>query len=579
MGKIRTNLGGPLVLALFALPFAGVGVFMLWLSISTIVRSHQAGEWVETPCEILSASVKSSRGSDSTTYKCVARYTYEFNGARYESDRVSFSKGSDNIGSFQQNCLKKIKARQRAKSSICYVDPDEPSSAVIFRGVRWGMIGFYMIFVLTFGGFGFGMLFFGVFGARLKKKEDAARLQSPQQPWLWRPEWQSGVIRSTDKKGVIAGCCFTLFWNAISFPIGFLAFSKGYLEDGEKFALVALLFPFIGVFLIVWAVYAVLRYRKYGATTLQLASTPGVIGGKLAGIIHVPVHIVPEAGFSVRLLCINRYTSGSGKNRSTHEEITWEERRTFSTELLASDYTRTALPVLFAIPYDAEESIVEAGEDGIHWRIEAEAKTRGIDFKTTFDVPVFRTEESSADFVLDESSVEQYEVEVSPDDLLRRHKLVVEPIPGGLCWRFPAARHKGQAIGITIFFAIWTAAVIAMFKFGAPIIFPIAFGLFDLFLASAFLDMWLISSRIEISHRTVTITRGILGLGIPKMIPLKDVQDVEISRGMRSGNNVYYTLKLATDEGKSITLGHGLLGRKDTEALASRLTGDLLGEA
>jgi len=117
-----------------------------------------------------------------------------------------------------------------------------------------------------------------------------------------------------------------------------------------------------------------------------------------------------------------------------------------------------------------------------------------------------------------------------------------------------------------------------MLKFGAPILFPIAFGFFDLFLAWAFLDMWLISSRVEITHRTVTVTRGVFGLGIPKVIPLKDVQDIEIKRGMQSGNTVFYGLKLVTDEGKSILLGNQLLGSKDVAALASRLTGDLLGE-
>jgi len=577
VGKL-SNLGGSGCLALFALPFAGVGVGMLWLAIPTVAQSRAAAEWVETPCKILSAEMEVSRGSDSTSYKCVARYSYQFNGRGYESERVSFSKGSDNIGSFQQDCLKTIRARKRAGTSICYVNPDEPSSSVIFRGVRWGMIGFYMIFVLTFGGVGFGLLIFSVFGARLKKKEGVARLQNPGQPWLWRPEWQSGTIKSTDKKGMIALLCFTLFWNLISFPVGFMAFSEGYLKDGQKGALLALLFPLVGTFLIIAVVCAVLRYRKYGATTLQLASTPGVIGGKLAGIIHVPVHIVPEDGFSVRLRCIHRYTTGSGKSRSTHEDTRWEDYRKFSTELLATDYTRTALPVLFAVPYDAEESNVDAGEDGIHWRVEAEAKTRGIDFKTTFDVPVFRTEESSEDFVLDESSIKQYEAEVSPDDLLQQHKLVVEPIPGGICWRFPAARQKKHAIGLTLFFTLWTAAIVAMLKFGAPILFPIAFGFFDLFLAWAFLDMWLISSRVEITHRTVTVTRGVFGLGIPKVIPLKDVQDIEIKRGMQSGNTVFYGLKLVTDEGKSILLGNQLLGSKDVAALASRLTGDLLGE-
>ncbi len=121
MGRKAKSIGGMLFLALFSLPFAGVGVFMLWLSVNTVMQSREAAQWVETPCRILSVKLDSSRGSDSTTYQCVARYAYEFGGMSYESDRVSFSKGSDNIGSFQRNCVNTIKARKRDGTSHCYL--------------------------------------------------------------------------------------------------------------------------------------------------------------------------------------------------------------------------------------------------------------------------------------------------------------------------------------------------------------------------------------------------------------------------------------------------------------------------
>ncbi len=151
MSTAKAGIGSKIFLALFSLPFAGVGVFMLWLSVNTVLQSQRAEDWEETICEILSVELKSSRGSDSTSYKCVARYAYQYRGQRYESDRVSFSKGSDNIGSFQQDCVNTIKSRKDSGTSICHVNPLEPTEAVIFPDVRWGMVGFYMIFVLTFG--------------------------------------------------------------------------------------------------------------------------------------------------------------------------------------------------------------------------------------------------------------------------------------------------------------------------------------------------------------------------------------------------------------------------------------------
>ena len=112
MSSEKTGIGSKIFLALFSLPFAGVGVFMLILAVNTILQSHRAAEWEETTCEILSVDLKSSSGSDSNTHKCVARYAYTYNGERHESDRVSFSKGSDNIGSFQRDCFNTIKSRR-----------------------------------------------------------------------------------------------------------------------------------------------------------------------------------------------------------------------------------------------------------------------------------------------------------------------------------------------------------------------------------------------------------------------------------------------------------------------------------
>ena len=365
MGRSSSKRGSKVFLFVFGIPFASVGAFMLYLSIQTIHQSHLASRWSEEACEIISADLNVNSGSDSTTYKCVARYRYTVHGKGYTSDRVSFSKGSDNIGSFHRDCYNAIQSQSKQNAMVCYVDPDNPYEAILFRGVRWGMIGFYMIFVLTFGGVGLGVMAAGLFGSRKEKKVAASRLQYPDQPWMWRPEWQAGVINASDKVGMYAISGFALFWNVIAFPIGIMAFTDGYLKDGNKGALIALLFPFVGVLLIAGALYAILKYRKYGAVSLQLAAVPGVLGGKLAGIIRVPVNIVAEDGFHLKLQCIHRYVTGSGKHRSTHKDVLWEDSCILADEMLAGDHSQTALPILFGIPYAEQESSPEVGNDGM----------------------------------------------------------------------------------------------------------------------------------------------------------------------------------------------------------------------
>jgi len=355
-----------------------------------------------------------------------------------------------------------------------------------------------------------------------------------------------------------------------------MAFSDGFLKKGDHGALFVLLFPAVGLILLSWAVYAVMRYLKYGTPVLQLAEVPGVIGGKLAGVIHVKVNVVPEYGFNLHLKCIHKYATGSGKHRNTHEDTLWEDSQLFASEILAADLSRSALPVLFAIPFDSRESDIDVGDDGIIWRLEAKAKTKGIDFKTQFEVPVFRTEASSPDFVLDDSAIEKYRAKVAPEDLIKKLHLIVEETPSGIRYRFPAARQKGAALGMLLFTVIWTAIVVAMIKFSAPIMFPIIFGLFDLFMIWAVFDLLFVSSSVEIAHRMITVTRGIFGISPAKMIQRKNVEDVQVSRGYKSGNKEYFTIKLITDTGKKITLGHNIHGRKDAEAVAERIKADIL---
>jgi hypothetical protein len=575
MHKTKSSAGGKLFLTLFALPFAAVGAVMFYLAINSIIQSQRAAEWEVVPCTIISVDLETSTGSDSTTYKCVAEYTYEFNGRKMSSDRVSFSSGSDNIGSYQSDCSRSLRMSKKNNTAVCYVNPEDPSEVVLFRDVRRSMVAFKMLFALVFGGVGFGLIIFSVFGLN-KRKDKKFKKDYPDKPWLWNHKWRDGTIHSSDKKGMIFAIFFALFWNLISFPAAIIAFSDGFLKKGGHGAFFVLLFPAVGIILLSWAVYAVMRYFKYGTTVLQLAEVPGVIGGKLAGVIHVKVNVIPEDGFNLHLKCIHKYTTGSGKSSHTHEDIIWEDSQLFASEILAADLSRSALPVLFAIPFDSRESDIDAGDDGIIWRLEAKAKTKGIDFKTKFEVPVFRTEESSPDFVLDDSAIEKYRMKVKPEDLMKKLQLIVEATPGGIRYRFPMARQKGAAFMMTLFCLIWTAIIVAMIKFSAPILFPVVFGLFDLFMIRGVLDLWFVSSSVEIAHRMITVTRGVFGIAPAKMIQRKNVEDIQAVSGYKSGEKEHFTIKLITDTGKKITLGHNIPGRKDAESVAERIKADIL---
>ena len=68
----------------------------------------------------------------------------------------------------------------------------------------------------------------------------------------------------------------------------------------------------------------------------------------------------------------------------------------------------TVLPFLFAIPFDSKESMLKDDNPRVEWRLDASATLSGVDYKSQFDVPIFKTAESSPDFKLDEALFASY---------------------------------------------------------------------------------------------------------------------------------------------------------------------------
>ena len=84
-----------------------------------------------TPCQVLRAEVRSHDSDDGTTYSVYILYQYEFNGQTYKSDRYEFVGGSS---SGYQGKARVVEQYQAAANPVCYVNPNNPSEAVLKRG-------------------------------------------------------------------------------------------------------------------------------------------------------------------------------------------------------------------------------------------------------------------------------------------------------------------------------------------------------------------------------------------------------------------------------------------------------------
>ena len=191
---------------------------------------------------------------------------------------------------------------------------------------NWTEALFFALFAITFGGVGVGGIAVALAGRRKLKEQAALEASHPDSPWLWRADWASGRIVDSGRATMATAWIFAALWNLISFPSAFLGV-RAAVQEGNHAALLALLFPLVGVGLLVWAVRSTLRYRKYGVSRLELSTIPGVVGRTLTGMVRAPAGMQPDDGFQVTLSCVRRVTTRNGKNTSTSESILWQEER------------------------------------------------------------------------------------------------------------------------------------------------------------------------------------------------------------------------------------------------------------
>ena len=398
------NKGGTKFLIFFGIPFALVGLVMVYLVSRALIDRSRMQSWAEVPAQIEHAALETHDDSDSTTYKAVARYTYEFAGRTYTGTRVGLVGGSDNLGSYQQTKAAELKAyMESGKPFRCYVDPEDPSESILYPELRFFHLAMFSLMALLFGGAGFGMMIGGLAANRAAKRESRHSAKHPDQPWLWKADWAAGTIRSGSKKRLQISVLLALFWNLGSLPV--LLFIPGEIRGGNQAAWIAMLFPAIGVGLILWAARRVLIWIKYGESIFQMASVPGVIGGPLSGVARTKVHLRHADGFRVALKCLQQKTTRSGKRSTTTTTTLWEDSRVITRELLEADFSQSAIPVQFAIPFNLAATSPPGDNPKITWRLTVSAKVPGVDYSANFDVPVYKTAKSSPDFQLDGSKM------------------------------------------------------------------------------------------------------------------------------------------------------------------------------
>lgn len=435
----------------------------------------------------------------------------------------------------------------------------------------YGQAGFLTIFALTFGGVGVGGIVAALKGRKKAAELDALKARHPAAPWLWRADWAAGRIEDAGRGTMWFAWTFAVFWNLVSAPAAYFGAGEA-MAKGDHAALLALLFPAVGVGLLAWAVRATIRFRRFGSSRLELATTPAAIGRSLLGTVHAPAAVLSGEGFRLVLTCLRRITTGSGKSRSTREEILWqEEQRVPGRPARTAVGMATTVPVAFALPPDARPCDDSNPRDQLLWRLAVSAEVPGVDYESTFEVPVFRTAESERPRTAEEEAAARSlavpdHYQPPPDTRIRvsRNRRGTEVV-------FPVGRNRGAAVGLTMFLALWLGVIWAMVRLGAPILFPLVFGAFALLLLWIALDQWLWVSRVTAGDGAVTVATGLLAPTRERRLAAAEIAEVTTRIGMQAGGTPYYDVVVVRRDGRRVVAGRGIRDKREAEWVAGAI--------
>lgn len=564
---------GKILVTLFALPFFGVGVWMLWSISSSFYDAWQMQVWVEVEARLTRGGYETNSGGDADTYEAYADYSYIYRGQEFVGDRVSLSSGGDNIGDYQEVMGRKLQSTAGSGNALrVYVDPEEPTESIIDRDIRWGLIGFKSIFLFVFGGVGLGLL---IFVFRAPSEKDATESRYQNSPWLLNGNWQTPTIRSSSKTAMWSAWAFAAFWNLISAATPFLVYRE-VTEKHNMIALVGLLFPLVGIGLLVWAVRRTLEWRRFGAAPVTLDPFPGSIGGHIGGTIDLNMPFDPAARFQLTLSNVHSYMSGSGKNRSRREKAKWQDALAAHAEPAANG---TRLTFRFDVPAGLDASDAERDTSYYLWRLNLQAELPGTDIDRDYEIPVYPTAEQSR--LLSNQAVQKARaVQNSIDEQSVGDIIDIRPGAIGKKMIYPMGRHFASSLGGFLVGAIFAGVGwFLVFEEGHKI-FGGLFGGIGMLIGV--FCLYLVLNSLEVSKEAASIKTVRKLLGIPigyKEMHQNSFERLEKKSTMQTqsgGKHVmYYSVYAADRQGNKVVVGEGFKGESEANAAMRIITKEL----
>ena len=143
-------------LVIFFSVFLIVGVAVSGAMAGNVAKGFASRGWDAVPATVVSSKVRTHSG-DGTTYSINILYAYDVGGRAYRSNRYHFMGGSSSGYEGKREVVDRYPPGTRFTA---YVNPADPTEAVIRRGMTWGML--LLLAPLLFAVVGAGGIYFTV---------------------------------------------------------------------------------------------------------------------------------------------------------------------------------------------------------------------------------------------------------------------------------------------------------------------------------------------------------------------------------------------------------------------------------
>jgi hypothetical protein len=350
----------------FFLVFLLVGlVVFCFLVVGPVIKTVQGRQWNAVPCTVISSRVQSHSSDDGTTYSADILYAYEIEGREYRANRYQFLGGSSSGRRGKQRI---VDQHPPGAKKICYVNPRDPTDAVLYRGFSTMM--WFGLIPLVFVAVGAG----GIIGASRRTKEQITTTTVSRPP--------GGILLKPKASPVakfVGGLLVSIFWNGITWTGIYLV-----IQDKSWFVLLFLsLFALIGLAIIWFTVHSFFGLFSPRAL-LRLSHTPLALGESVELSWEFSGRIDKLRDLHLTLEGRDERDEGSGKNRRTHTN-------TFHTADIGRFTNINDLKsgaVLCTIPADQLPTDTEGGERVI-WLIRLKAAVEfGADLNDEYPLTV-----------------------------------------------------------------------------------------------------------------------------------------------------------------------------------------------